>query len=111
MFEAMSVTCSWLQSGPHTKSGLVMFYVYVLKSNADSELYIGSTNDLIRRFEEHNNGEVQSTKPRRPLKLIYYEAYLAEDDARIREKQLKLRGQARVHLKRRIQKSLQQDQN
>ncbi len=83
-----------------------MFYVYVLKSSKDNELYIGSTNNLRKRFREHNKGDVQSTKSRRPFNLVYYESYRAENDARNRESQLKLRGQARVQLKQRIHESL-----
>ncbi len=85
-----------------------MFYVYVLKSDKDGLLYVGSTNDLKRRFKEHNAGDVESTKPRRPLKLLYYEAYSIENEARNREKQLKLRGHALGQLKRRLRESLQQ---
>ncbi len=83
-----------------------MFYVYVLKSRKDSNLYIGSTNDLIKRLKEHNSGKVSATKPRNPFYLVYYEAYLAEGDARKREARLKLRGQARNQLKKRIAQSL-----
>jgi putative endonuclease len=85
-----------------------MFYLYVLKSKKDGDLYVGSTNNLQRRFKEHNAGDVESTKPRRPLELLYYEAYSVEQEARDREKQLKLRGHALGQLKRRIKKSLQQ---
>ena len=88
-----------------------MFYVYVLKSLEDDELYIGSTNDLKRRVNEHNSGKVTSTAPRRPFKLLYYEAYTAEGDARSREKNLKLRGQARVHLLKRLTESLLQSES
>ena len=62
-----------------------MFYVYILRSKRDHDLYLGSTNDLRRRFEEHNKGKVYSTKLRTPFELIYYEAYKAEKDARERE--------------------------
>ena len=85
---------------------LIMFYVYVLKSKKDENLYIGSTNDLKRRFSEHNRGLCRSTKSRTPFELIYYESYLIEDDARKREKNLKLRGNALGQLKRRLKKSL-----
>lgn len=83
-----------------------MFYVYVLKSSQDEELYIGSTNDLKRRFKEHQNGESFSTKLRRPFELIYYEAYKNEKDARLREHSLKFRGNARRFLKERMKESL-----
>lgn len=84
-----------------------MFYVYVLRSEKDDDLYIGSTSNLKARIKKHNKGEVRSTKLRKPLKLVYYEAYKAEYDARNREVQLKKRGQARVHLRNRISNSLQ----
>ncbi len=83
-----------------------MFYVYVLKSFKDSELYIGSTNNLKRRFEEHQKGLSFSTQFRRPFELVYYEAYKSEKDARLREQALKLRGNARRFLKERIEGSL-----
>jgi putative endonuclease len=83
-----------------------MFYVYVLKSKKDRNFYIGSTNDLRKRFRLHNEGKVFSTKSRRPFDLIYYEAYKAEKDARKREHNLKLRSKAFAQLKKRIQESL-----
>jgi putative endonuclease len=83
-----------------------MFYVYVLKSSKDEELYIGSTNDLKRRIKEHQNGKSFSTKLRRPFELIYYEAYKNEKDARLREHSLKFRGNARRFLKERMRESL-----
>ena len=66
-----------------------MYYTYILHSKKDGELYTGSTKDLKLRFEQHKKGEVESTKHRRSLKLIYYEACNMEDDARRREKVLK----------------------
>lgn len=42
-----------------------------------------------RRFKEHNSGKNFSTAPRRPFKLVYYEAYLLKSDAEAREKYLK----------------------
>ncbi len=66
-----------------------MFYVYVLLSNKDHKLYIGYTKNLKLRFEQHGNGEVESTKNRRPLILIYYEACLNRSDATKREKYFK----------------------
>ncbi len=65
------------------------FYIYVLLSEADGKHYTGYTSDLQLRFEKHCKGEVQSTKNRRPLKLIYFEACLRMEDALKREKYLK----------------------
>ena len=66
-----------------------MFYTYVLQSKKDDKLYFGYTKDLTQRFEQHAKGQVESTKNRRPLKLIYYEACCDEQDALQREKYFK----------------------
>jgi putative endonuclease len=66
-----------------------MHYTYVLQSEKDRKLYIGYTKDLKLRFDQHNKGLVDSTKDRRPLNLIYYEACLSQEDATRREKYLK----------------------
>ena len=52
-----------------------MYYTYVLQSEADGQFYTGYTQDLKLRFAQHNKGQVESTKRRLPLKLIYYEVY------------------------------------
>ena len=62
-----------------------MYYVYVLRSQFDGKLYIGYTMNLKNRVQEHNNGEVISTKSRRPLELIFYEGYKSMEDAKRRE--------------------------
>ena len=85
---------------------LNMFYIYILKSEKDSNLYIGSTNNLSRRLAEHNEGKVRSTKARRPFELRYYEAFYKEEDARHREWSLKKDGNALAQLKRRVKASL-----
>jgi putative endonuclease len=51
-----------------------MWYVYVLRSSRDNNLYVGSTNNIDRRLDEHNSGKVDSTKSRISLNL---EAYIA----------------------------------
>jgi len=76
-----------------------MFYTYILESLRDKNLYVGYTNDLRRRFEEHNNGRVEITRHRRPFKLIYYEAFLNQQDATSREKYFKT-GWGRTCLKK-----------
>ena len=53
------------------------------------DFYTGFTKNLKLRLERHNKGLVESTKDRRPLRLIYYEACLDQSDATKREKYLK----------------------
>jgi putative endonuclease len=70
-----------------------MFYTYLLRSKIKKWFYIGSTKDLRRRLNEHNNGMVKSTSPYLPFDLIYYEAYTNYTLARKREIELKKKGQ------------------
>jgi len=79
-----------------------MYFFYVLKSTKNSELYFGYTEDLRERFRQHNSGKVLSTQLKRPLILVYYEAYHSQSDAKHREYSIKLRGNAYTQLKRRI---------
>ena len=65
------------------------YYIYVLRSLKDGQNYTGYTKNLKLRFEQHCNGEVESTKNRRPLVLIYFEGCLNQQDATHREKYLK----------------------
>lgn len=69
------------------------YYTYVLLSLKDNKLYYGFTNNLKLRIKQHSNGEVKSTKYRRPLELIYFEACfeacLNKQDAIRREKYFK----------------------
>jgi putative endonuclease len=83
-----------------------MYYVYLLKSNKDNFLYIGSTDNLKKRFVEHNQGKSQATKFYAPFKLVYYEAYADKYDAASREYKLKHHGSAVSHLKKRVAKSI-----
>lgn len=74
---------------PSNNTSPVFFYTYVLYSEKDNQHYVGYTNDLRRRIEEHNNSKSFATQYRLPVMLIYYEACLNEDDARQRERYLK----------------------
>jgi putative endonuclease len=67
----------------------VFHYVYVLKSLKDGKWYTGCTDDLRKRFAEHNEGKSEYTKARGPYELIYYEACLSKQDAFARERYLK----------------------
>jgi putative endonuclease len=62
-----------------------LYYVYILRSKKDGKLYVGFSTDLKKRFKYHSEGRCVATRHRRPLALIYYEAYSNEHDARIRE--------------------------
>ena len=81
-----------------------MFY----KANKIKVTYIGFTNGLERRVEEHNKGLCPSTKDRVPLRGAAYEAYSSEKDARTREKRLKQFKNAYKELLKRIQNCLEE---
>ncbi|MFC1638991.1 GIY-YIG nuclease family protein [Patescibacteria group bacterium] len=66
-----------------------MYYVYILRSKVDDNFYVGFAENLKRRLTEHSNGAVKSTKRRRPLVLLCYEAYATKRDALRRERYLK----------------------
>ena len=80
---------------------LIMYYIYILKSGKDGKHYIGFTTDLRARYKEHCGGKVKATFYRRPLILIYYEAYCDRKVAQRRERQLK-GGKAHVALIKRL---------
>ena len=81
------------------------FYVYVLRSEKDRRLYTGATSNLEKRLEQHDNGLVPSTKYRRPLTLVYYEASLDKIDSYKREKYLKT-GMGKRYLNNRLREGL-----
>ena len=63
-------------------------YIYILQCS-DNSYYVGSTNNLTKRIEEHNHGEgAEYTKHRLPVKLVYYEECLNIKEAFLREKQV-----------------------
>ena len=77
------------------------YYTYVLQSEKDGKKYIGYTKNLNLRFEQHQNGKVESTKHRRPLQLIYFEACLNQNDSIRREKYFKTHY-GKMFLKKRL---------
>ena len=82
-----------------------MYYTYVLQSLKDNQFYLGFTENLKLRFEHHSRGRIESTRQRRPLKLIYYETCLRIEDAIKREKYLKT-YHGKMFLKRRLKSYL-----
>ena len=66
------------------------YYVYILTNHTNSVLYIGVTNNLIRRLYEHKNGLLEGfSKKYKTHKLIYFEQTSDVEAAINREKQLK----------------------
>lgn len=78
-----------------------MYFVYVLKSRKDKKLYYGFTEDLDKRLRQHNNGEVKSTKSRKPLELLYFEKVDNLSNARKRERYFKT-GFGRKYIKNKL---------
>lgn len=78
---------------PYPLSGIwqntYMYYVYLLQSEKNHQIYTGVTNDLKRRIMEHKGGKVKTTNRLLPVYLIFYEAFLNKDDAMRRERYLK----------------------
>ena len=82
-----------------------MYYTYVLQSEVNGQFYTGFTKNLKLRFEKHTKGQVESTRDRRPLKLVYYEACLNQNDAMKREKYLKT-YHGKIFIKKRLKSYL-----
>ena len=70
--------------------GARSFYVYILASRTGGTLYIGVTNDLIRRVAEHKLKIAESfTKRHEVTRLVYFEVFDQIEQAIRREKRLK----------------------
>jgi putative endonuclease len=72
-----------------------MFYVYIIQSTVKNWKYIGVTEDIQKRLLLHNSGATKSTKPYRPLKLIYSELFNTKQEAIKKEIFLKKNFKAR----------------
>lgn len=88
-----------------------MYHVYLLRSRTKEIFYIGYSNDIEARLKKHNAGLVNYTNKFLPWDLVYYESYLSQEDAKIREKRLKYFGKAYTQLKFRLINSLNQTIN
>ena len=78
-----------------------MWFVYILKSLSHDYIYIGSTNDLDRRLQHHNERLSKSTAPYAPFEIEAYVAVKTEKQARALEKYFKT-GSGKAVLKKRI---------
>lgn len=65
------------------------YFVYILESLVDQSYYIGVTNNLYRRLQEHNSGHSKYTKTKRPYKIVYSEGFYDIKEAYQKEKYLK----------------------
>ena len=64
-------------------------YTYILRC-ADGTYYCGWTNNLDRRLKAHNEGKgAKYTRSRRPVALVYYEAFSTKEEAMRREYEIK----------------------
>lgn len=79
-------------AAPTILSFKIMFYIYILKSLKTNRFYVGQTQDLSKRINDHNSGKNTSTKSGIPWKLIHYEEYSYKTEAIKRENQIKKRG-------------------
>jgi putative endonuclease len=64
-------------------------FLYILQSRSSGRYYIGITDHLLRRFDEHRRGETAATRGRGPWWMPYYETFETRAEAVRREKQIK----------------------
>jgi putative endonuclease len=72
-----------------------MFFTYILRSKKTKRYYIGSTDDLKNRLEEHISGETVSIRRGIPWKIVHTEQFNTRSEAIRKEKQIKARGAQR----------------
>ena len=77
------------EGAPSGHSGLMKYFVYILKSQKTNRFYIGCTANLEERLKKHNLGKTKSTKPYRPWMLFYKEEFDDKKNAYKREWHLK----------------------
>ena len=78
-----------LPAGRQARTTLAMFYTYAIRSIKRTYIYVGLTNNYVRRIKQHNNGKEITTRPYAPFVTIIVEEYTTRFDARQREKYLK----------------------
>jgi len=82
----------------------VMYFVYILQSTKDKRTYVGYTKNISVRLQQHNSGYVKATKHRRPFKVLFFENFHTEIEARKREAWWKS-GSGRRKLKENMEKT------
>jgi putative endonuclease len=63
----------------------IMYFVYILLGEKDHRTYVGYSNNVMARLKRHNAGHVAATKNRRPLRILFYEKFETEKEAKERE--------------------------
>lgn len=86
-----------------------MYYCYILYSLKSKKLYFGYTNNLKKRYAEHNQGLSKSTKPFIPWQLVWYCGFLTIKKAKLFEKYLKTGSGKAFTYKRLIPEALKKD--
>jgi putative endonuclease len=66
-----------------------MYYIYIIESLKNGRYYVGSTVNLRDRMKRHNSGQMKSTKPHMPHKIVYTEPFPTLSEARKREAEIK----------------------
>ena len=92
-----------------TKDGSPMYYSYILLSSKSHIFYFGSAKDLKSRLKIHNSGQVKSTKPDIPWKLVWYAGFETEREARDFERYLKTGSGKSFAYKRLVSVALKKD--
>jgi putative endonuclease len=69
-----------------------MFYIYILRSRSSQRYYVGSTQAVEKRLQEHNSGKSKSTRTGAPWGLVRTESFATRSEAVLHERKIKARG-------------------
>jgi putative endonuclease len=72
-----------------------LFYIYILRSNTLQRHYVGSTENVEKRLQEHNSGKSLTTRAGVPWELIHTECFGTRSEAMLRERKIKACGVGR----------------
>ncbi|HVF24780.1 MAG TPA: GIY-YIG nuclease family protein [Anaerolineales bacterium] len=93
----------WEQEVPGSNPGApTLFYIYIIRSKRWQRYYVGSTEVVEKRLQEHNAGKSLSTRKGIPWELIHTEVFTTRSEAIIHERKIKARGIERYLLDHKI---------
>lgn len=78
-----------LPAGRQARKDSKVYSVYAIKSKNRNYVYVGLTDNIDRRFLQHNTGREKTTRAYAPFKLIYTQEFATRVEARRKEKVLK----------------------